>query len=377
MKKLFLSLLIVPLLITSCASTSGDDAFNQSAYSRVQVIDVFDKSDIKSNSDNIPLSAIIQPSQLTTSPVIDISTLKVIETENGNVSSSTLLQGQQKKSIEDRLAAGEKDVDTTLVESYEGITTSGELATDATTKAFTFLSSPTDYIESIAEYDYIPGRIYEMITSPSGITDFRLQPGEQIAGTPITNQNSNWQFSMGTSIEDGESVQHLFVRPIKVGLDTSMIVLTNQRTYYFRLASFETQYMTAVRFRYPIQLDNGSFVAEDFDEYIQNASLDAAYNVDMTKADYEYRVKVTKGKPSWTPITVFSDETKTYFQMPVTIANNDDMPSIYLVKKGDENLVNYRIIGNLYQIDMVIDDPSQYFLMKSGQKEQVRIYRNI
>ena len=76
-------------------------------------------------------------------------------------------------------------------------------------------------------------------------------------------------------------------------------------------------------------------------------------------------------------ITVYSDATKTYMQLPVTIANNDSMPSVYLVKNGQENLVNYRIIGNIYQIDNVLSSSNEYFLMKSGQDEQVRIYRNI
>ena len=135
--------------------------------------------------------------------------------------------------------------------------------------------------------------------------------------------------------------------------------------------------MTGLLFRYPVQLSNGTYVSEDFSQYIADTSLAGAYTVDLTKVDYAYRVEVAKGRPTWTPVTVYSDDVRTYMQMPLTLANSDEMPSVYLVRGGDENLVNYRIIGNIYQIDNVLSDDSQYFLLKSGQDEQVRIYRNI
>ena len=235
----------------------------------------------------------------------------------------------------------------------------------------------TDFDNSIAIYDFIPNKIYEIITSPGKITDFQLKPGEQISGTPFVTDSTNWKFTMGTSVENGETIQHLFISPLQVGLDTSMIVLTDQRTYRFRMASFENQYMTGLSFRYPLQLSDGTYVSEDFEQYIADTFLTDAYSVDLTKVDYSYRVDVAKGKPNWAPITVYSDDTKTYMQLPVSIANSDSMPSVYLVKNGDENLVNYRIIGNIYQVDNVLNSSSEYFLLKSGQDEQVRVYRNI
>ena len=178
---------------------------------------------------------------------------------------------------------------------------------------------------------------------------------------------------MGTSVENGESVQHLFIRPLKVGLDTSMIILTNQRTYYFRLASFEDSYMTAVRFRYPIDVGSGYFYEEDFEEYINNAAGGADYAFDISKADYNYVIRA-KGKPSWEPVTVFSDQVKTYIQMPLRITTSDELPSVYVERDGEERLVNYRIFGNLYQIDTVITD-DQTIVMKSGQNQRVEITR--
>lgn len=374
-------LTIIPfalMLVALLASCTTVDGYDQSAYDRVQVVDVYSDDDIKrytSNGDSVPLEHVIQPEDLVLSPVIDIATLQEMETTTDNVKASSQLQEEEKNRIEEALANGEK-VDTSLSDEYDEVS-SGQLAVEATEKSFVHVKHATDFDNSIAIYDFIPNKIYEIITSPGKITDFQLKPGEQISGTPFVTDSTNWKFTMGTSVENGETIQHLFISPLQVGLDTSMIVLTDQRTYRFRMASFENQYMTGLSFRYPLQLSDGTYVSEDFEQYIADTFLTDAYSVDLTKVDYSYRVDVAKGKPNWAPITVYSDDTKTYMQLPVSIANSDSMPSVYLVKNGDENLVNYRIIGNIYQVDNVLNSSSEYFLLKSGQDEQVRVYRNI
>ena len=377
-KKMVLGLVsafMICSLLASCATAGG---YDQSLYERVQVVEVYPEEDIArytSNSNSVPPSQVIQPEDLVLSPVIDIATLQEMESTTDNVKASSQLQEEEKNRIEEALANGE-EVDTSLNDEYEEAS-SGQLALEATEKSFVHVNHATDFDNSIAIYDFIPNKIYEIITSPGKITDFQLRPGEQISGTPFVTDSINWNFTMGTSVENGQTIQHLFISPLQVGLDTTMIVLTDQRTYRFRMASFENQYMTGLSFRYPVQLTDGNYVAEEFEKYIVDSSLATAYQVDLTKVDYNYKVQVAKGKPGWSPITVYSDATKTYMQLPVTITNNDSMPSVYLVKNGQENLVNYRIIGNIYQIDNVLSSSNEYFLMKSGQDEQVRIYRNI
>ena len=378
LRKLTIGIPFALMLASLLASCTTVDGYDQSTYDRVQVVDVYSDEDIKrytSNGDSVPLEHVIQPEDLVLSPVIDIATLQEMETTTDNVKASSQLQEEEKNRIEEALANGEK-VDTSLSDEYDEVS-SGQLAVEATEKSFVHVKHATDFDNSIAIYDFIPNKIYEIITSPGKITDFQLKPGEQISGTPFVTDSTNWKFTMGTSVENGQTIQHLFISPLQVGLDTSMIVLTDQRTYRFRMASFENQYMTGLSFRYPVQLSDGTYVSEDFEQYIADTALSGAYSVDLTKVDYSYRVDIAKGKPNWAPITVYSDDTKTYMQLPVTIANSDSMPSVYLVKNGDENLVNYRIIGNIYQVDNVLNSSNEYFLLKSGQDEQVRVYRNI
>ena len=364
---------MLAVLAVSCTTTK---AAEEKGYDTVQVIDV---KDWTKPSATVPLTAMIEPEDLVTSPIIDITTLKATDNaRQSSVKSSTLEQETRKAEIQEAVKTNPL-ADTTLDDTQYGEgTSSGAIASEATANAFTYITSSNAFTGAIAVYDWIEGNIYEIVTSPKAITDFRLKPGESITGAPIVNDGgSSWQFTMGTSVESGTTVQHLFIRPTTVGLDTSMIVLTDQRTYYFRVASFETSYMTALRFNYPVDTGKGYYVDEDFEDYIVDPSVvnESAFSLDLSKVDYGYNIKQYKGKPVWTPQNVFSDTTKTYIQLPVSVASSDELPSVYIIRGGEEALVNYRIIGNLYQLDTVITK-NQTILLKSGEKEQVKITRS-
>lgn len=386
--------LMTILAFVSCETTASVSSSNTMdtqnlAYDKAQVIQV-QNNDWTNPSSVIPPTAIIQPKDLVTSPVIDITTLKEeTERQTQSVRSSTLEQQAQKERIleeykDNPLVSIELSEDYSdgfltgndIENSQEG-QTSGQIATAATTDSFVYINSKNAFDGAIANYDYIEGKIYEVITSPKAITDIRLKPGESIAANPIVNDGgTSWQFTMGSSVENGITVQHLFVKPTIVGLDTSMILLTNQRTYYFRIASFPDSYMTALRFRYPTDSGKGYFVDADFDEFIEEANYQTAkkdsFTIDLSKVNYNYKIKKYKGNPAWIPQQVFSDDIRTYIQFPVTMQTSLDLPSVYILRNGTENLVNYRITGNLYQLDAVIT-ANETILLKSGQNEQVKI----
>lgn len=376
--KLLFGLMIV-LILSSCVSSNRIPQLED--YDKVQVIDVKNQNAWTNPNSKLPITAVIQPDDLTISPIIDISTLKAETNRETQVSSSTLIQETKKEEIKEEFKTN-PNVDTTLDDLKYG-ETSGSLALNATASSFNYIDSHHSFVGAIATYDYIEGQIYEIITSPNAITDLRLKPEESIAGSPIVSNNGTaWQFSMGTSIEDGKTVQHLFIKPTTVGLDTSMIVLTNERTYYFRIASFENSYMTALRFNYPQMLENGTFVpeevAEHFAEFSNNNNSETSnYSFDISKANYNYKIKKYKGNPSWIPQIVFSDLVKTYIQFPLSVLYSNELPSIYVLRNNAEELVNFRMMGensNMFEIDTVIGK-NDAILLKSSPKEQVKITR--
>jgi P-type conjugative transfer protein TrbG len=362
------ALAVLTLLLASCMSTQ--DVKDGSNWMKIQTIDV--STNPYGVDSEIPLTAVIQPEDLVTSPIIDITTLRILESETTSVVSSSLKNQEKTKSdIEQALSEG-LAVNTKLKDD-DNVVSSGLLAKQATESAFQYINSSTAFTESMAVYDYVPNRIYEIITSPTGITDLRMQPGEEIAANAIANGADSWTFQTAYSVENGQTVQHLFIRPLKVGLDTSFILLTNLRTYYFRIASFETYYFTALKFRYPTETADGVYVAEGFDKVIEEYKASSEYTIDLSNANYSYNIKATSGKPTWTPQLVVSSGVSTYIQFPVTVVNSDDLPSLYLVKNNEETLVNYRYVsGNLLKVDCVLTG-NQYFILKSSQKEQVKI----
>lgn len=369
-------LAIAALPLASCATWGGSrrNAGDMGAYQPVQTFDMASRriGDVSDPTRDIPLSAVIQPEDLYTSPVIDIETLREREAPTARVvrSSAELLEEAREKAEQGVVLS---EVDALHVDG--GVNT-GDLAAEASEKAFTHATDSTDYTESVLSYDYIPGRIYEIIASPGAITDFRLRPGESISGSPAITDSVDWQFTMGTSLEDGVTVQHLFIRPLKTGLDTSMVVLTDQRTYYFRMASFTKDHMTALRFRYPVRMEDGSYV----DESVAQRMVDVSSGPEggtmvLADLDYDYAVERYRGKPNWVPESVFSDSRKTYFQLPSAIENTDDMPTVYILRDGRQNLVNYRQVGNILVVDSIIGGNGQCWLLKQSEKEQVRVYR--
>ena len=274
-KTILLFSLILLLFISSCSTSSND-----SNWRRVEEI-----SPVSSEA--------ITPNGFTSSPILDIETLKIIEgIDSQSAKSITKLQEE----------SGEKIVDQSLNEEKYGDKTSGTIAKTAEENSFVFLPNRSAYSNSIAEYDYSEGLIYEVVTSPGSVTDIRLQPGETLSGSPIMNNGtSQWQFASGVSVEDGERVEHIFIRPLITGLDTTIILLTNMRTYYLRAASFESSHMVAVRWRYPnAQNSDTSW----------NTTLSSTYSPDIIGADYSYSINATKNI-SWAPSAVFSNNGKT------------------------------------------------------------------
>ena len=349
-KTIVLFSLVLLLFISSCSTSS-----KPSNWRRVEEI-----SPVSSEA--------ITPNGFTSSPILDIETLKIIEgIDSQSAKSITKLQEERKEEITLQIQSGEKIVDQSLSEEEYGDKTSGTIAKTAEEDSFVFLPNRSAYSNSIAEYDYSEGLIYEVVTSPGSVTDIRLQPGETLSGSPIMNNGtSQWQFASGVSVEDGERVEHIFIRPLITGLDTTIILLTNMRTYYLRAASFESSHMVAVRWRYPnAQNSDTSW----------NTTLSSTYSPDIIGADYSYSINATKNI-SWAPSAVFSNNGKTYIQFPPSMKDSDIIPSVYVKKKGTESLVNFRIKGGglIYELDVVIDD-TQEILLKSGQKESVKIKR--
>ena len=143
-----------------------------------------------------------------------------------------------------------------------------------------------------------------------------------------------------------------------VGLETSLIVTTNRRTYHLRLRSHRTEFMPRVAFTYTEDAmakwdaiktrevkEKQSRTIPQTGEYL--GDLNFAYDV--------------SGSAAWKPVRVYNDGTKTIIQMPSTMQQTE-APTLLVVRKDggvftDEEtvMVNYRVQGDRYIVDTVFD----------------------
>lgn len=254
--------------------------------------------------------------------------------------------------------------------------TDEELVGASNEENITTVTSALDFRNTIVEYDFEDGEAYTIITSPTAVTDLRLQPGEQITGDAAIGDPSRWQFQVSNSTENGQPVCHLFIRPHSPGLQTSMIVPTNYRTYYFSLRSTENVYMLGVRFRYPLSMTfSGSVATDAYGNDVPHVA-DSLVNVDQI--NFRYKIE---GKDSlvWKPTAVFSDGIHTYLQMDPRFSNSTGAPALYLLPSkntSESNLevINYRVQGNVYIVDFVLEEKQAFMLMAfTNDKKQEKV----
>ena len=188
------------------------------------------------------------------------------------------------------------------------------------------------------------------------ICDIELQPGEQVNNLNVGDPRFTVEPSI-SGVGAGE-VQHLIIKPLDVGLDTSLVVTTNRRTYHIRLRSHRTEFMPRVGFTY-----TEDAVAKW--DAIRTREVKEKQERTIPKTgeylgDLNFNYEVT-GSAAWKPIRVYNDGTKTILQMPTAMAQTE-APTLLVVRKDgglftdDETvMVNYRVQGDRYILDTIFD----------------------
>ncbi len=205
------------------------------------------------------------------------------------------------------------------------------------------------------------------------ITDIELERGESVTSVNL-GDSVRWQIQPAVS---GGDVTHILVRPKQVGLETSMVVTTDRRTYHLRLRSHRTEYMPRVKFFYIEDAISKWQAIKTTAAKKREAATIPETNEYLGDLDFGYTVT---GKASWKPIRVYNDSVKTIIEMPVTL-HQQDAPTLlvvrkdgHLLKKSDQVLVNYRVQRGRYIVDAVFDK-AILIVGVGGNQERVTITR--
>ena len=234
----------------------------------------------------------------------------------------------------------------------------GEAAIELANKKSVRQPNTGEYINSIMNFDYMPGALYQIYSAPLSVTDIQFQSGERII-TVGAGDTSRWKVSKTHSGVSASRQEHLLIKPDDEGLTNSLVVTTDLRTYHMMLHSTPKTYMASVAWRYP---DSDGLIAKLGDE--SDGISDITNGVDVSRLNFNYKIKVTKGRqPDWYPTMVFNDGSKTYIKFPNHV---QDSPSLFVGDKKDSRIVNYRVQGNYYIVDNI------FYLaqLRSGQNNQ-------
>ncbi len=160
--------------------------------------------------------------------------------------------------------------------------------------------------------------------------------------------------------------RHLFVKPVRSGISTTLTLVTNKRTYEFFLVASQPggKFYQQASFMYPeearevqlqAQMQAETFIAEKrrLDAQVLTAPLDPM--------SFRYGYKLSGDAP-FRPIDVFDDGKKTFFRMPSV----QDMPALFIPDDQKRlQLIVSRVDGNFIIADRIGDR----FVLKLNDKE--------
>lgn len=186
------------------------------------------------------------------------------------------------------------------------------------------------------------------------ICDIALQAGELINSIHL-GDTARWTVEPAITGSGAGEVQHLIVKPMDVGLNTSMVVTTNRRTYHLKLRSHRTEYMPQVAFTYP---EDALAKWEQIQHRAAAAKLpESGQSLENLSFDYDI-----EGAAPWKPERVYHDEQHTFIEMPKAMSQTE-APSLLVVRQSsglfgsDETvMVNYRVQNSRYIVDTIFDE---------------------
>ena len=203
------------------------------------------------------------------------------------------------------------------------------------------------------------------------VCDIALQAGEKVNDIHL-GDTVRWTVDPALTGSGPTETIHVIVKPHDVGLETSLIVATDRRTYHFQLRSHRTQYMPQVNFSYPedsqakwdaIKSHKQQVMQQAMHEKAEKTLPETGENIGNLDFDYDI-----SGDASWKPVRVYNDGTKTTIQMPTEMSQTE-APTLLVIRENrnplsdDEAvLVNYRVQADKnnpkssrYIVDAVFD----------------------
>lgn len=241
--------------------------------------------------------------------------------------------------------------------------------------AVLFLTSaclaPATGAQVIQEYEYQPGRIYQVRTGLGITTQIELSPHEEILDYS-TGFSNGWELVRRDNI--------FYLKPRNVDVDTNMVVRTATHSYIFELKVVATDWRVLeqarragvqykVKFAYPgdTEFAAAAVEVEGAPELSTGIRSDRSYNF-----DYDY---ATRTKQKWLiPANVYDDGRFTYLRMSdLDRFPTGNFPAVFAREKesGDDFVVNTTV-----ENDTIVVHGTYPFLVIRHGRNVVGLRRN-
>ena len=199
--------------------------------------------------------------------------------------------------------------------------------------------------QAMQQYEYQPGRIYEVRTGLGITTQIELGSNEKVL-------DYSTGFSSGWELNRRENV--FYLKPNNVDVDTNMLVRTDKREYIFELKVVATDWTALeqakragvqykIAFNYPADPGFDEAVSETAAEG-RGSGLESGR---IYTFDYSY---ASRSKSPWlVPATVYDDGRFTYIEMPdLSQFPTGNFPAIFgrQKRRGDDFVVNTTVEKN-------------------------------
>lgn len=216
--------------------------------------------------------------------------------------------------------------------------------------------------QAMQEYEYRPGRIYEVRTGLGITTQIELGNNEKVL-------DYSTGFSSGWELNRRENV--FYLKPNNVDVDTNMLVRTDKREYVFELKVVATDWTALeqakragvqykIAFNYPADPGFDEAVAETVGEgRVSGLESGRIYN-------FEYSYASRDDSPWLIPVTVYDDGRFTYIEMPdLSRFPTGNFPAIFGREKrrGGDFVVNTTVEKNM----IVIHGTYPFLVIRHGE----------
>ncbi|ETX01005.1 MAG: hypothetical protein ETSY1_09145 [Candidatus Entotheonella factor] len=204
-----------------------------------------------------------------------------------------------------------------------------------------------------------------VVCAPLQVCTIELQVGEQVQDVHLGDA-AQWQVMPARSGADGANITYVVIKPLEIGLVTSLFLTTDRRPYHLKLISRKQEFMPRVAFVYPDDMQRQWALYRQAHQAWQERQTLPQTGEHLTELNFDYDIE---GQARWRPLRVYHNGIKTIIQMPRTMAQTE-APALLVLSGKTEQLVNYRVHGDRYIVDQVFD---QAILVAGVGRKQTRI----